>query len=329
MNSSKSYNWLPDLIKATVKSNIIVLTYNPECLKSQTKIDPKFYETIKITDFIHKVYIECARELWNNPYLMYHTYPALELKRNQRDTIHLIKDAIKEGIRKLLPVKEILELYLGEKLETNLQNDQFEKNVTEADEKNIQKFIRKEFEPQIITPEINKPEVIKSQIIMPEMKKLDYIEPNIEPIINELIKQDNIESKMPSKSVPQTGGNDLEAKILEIINKDTDATSSYMSPKRKNSTDETPIKRNSFKNLKQENKHEAQTIDDKIKNLLEKNLGETDLNTSLSYRPETNEKEYQEIFSNNAQNGAEIKNASVVNDSSKSKRKFFNNYLNF
>jgi hypothetical protein len=81
-----------------------------------------------------------------------------------------------------------------------------------------------------------------------------------------------------------------------------------------------------------------ESIDDKIKNILEKNLGETDLNTSLSYRPETNEKDYQEIFSNNVgdpnvvvknNNNNTAGNDTKEKDSSKSKRKFFNNYLNF
>ena len=99
MNSSKSFSWLSDLVKATLKANMIVLTYNPN-LRNQNKIDPKYYKDVKIEDFIHKVYIECARELWNNPYLIYHQYPPIELKRNQRDTIVLIKDGIKEAIRK-------------------------------------------------------------------------------------------------------------------------------------------------------------------------------------------------------------------------------------
>ena len=67
-----------------------------------------FYKSIKTQDFIHLVYIECAREIWNNPYLMYHQYPPIELKRNQRDTINLIKESIKEAIRKLLPLKALL-----------------------------------------------------------------------------------------------------------------------------------------------------------------------------------------------------------------------------
>ena len=116
MNNTKSFSWLEDLIKATLKANIVVLTYNPS-FKNQVNVDPSLYQNIKIEDFIHKVYIECARELWNNPYLFYHLYQPIELKRNQRDTFILIKDCIKEAIRKLLPVKHILHIYLGEDVE--------------------------------------------------------------------------------------------------------------------------------------------------------------------------------------------------------------------
>ena len=76
INSSHSYDWLNDLIKATLKSNLIVLMYNPT-LRVQSKINPSFYQNIKTIDFIHRVYIECARELWNNPYLLYHHFPPI------------------------------------------------------------------------------------------------------------------------------------------------------------------------------------------------------------------------------------------------------------
>ena len=72
---------------------------------------------------------------------------------------------------------------------------------------------------------------------------------------------------------------------------------------------------------------ESAKIDDRIKHILEKDLGEEDLDTSLSYRAETNEKDYQEIFSNNVEE--KVASNEKDKDSSKSKRKFFNNYLNF
>ncbi len=91
INSSHSYGWLNDLIKATLKANLIVLIFNPT-IKTQNKIDNSFYQNINIHDFIHKVYIECARDIWNNPYLLYHNYQPIEIKRNQRDCMNIIKD---------------------------------------------------------------------------------------------------------------------------------------------------------------------------------------------------------------------------------------------
>jgi hypothetical protein len=143
LNNSKSYSWLHDLIKATLKANIIVLTHNPSS-STQVKVNPNLYNDIKIEDFIHKIYIECARELWNNPYLLFHEYPPIELKRNQRDTINLIKECIKEAIRKLLPVQHILQIYLGEDMEKDLPNDKFENTISEIEEKNLSKLIKKD-----------------------------------------------------------------------------------------------------------------------------------------------------------------------------------------
>jgi len=345
MNNTKSFSWLHDLVKATIKANIIVLTYNPNCLappgyKLQTKIDPKFYENIKIEDFIHKIYIECARELWNNPYLMYHQYPAIELKRNQRDTIHLIKDSIKEGIRKLLPVKEILELYLGEELEPNIPNDNFDRNITEADEKNIQKLIRRELTN---TNPISNNNLVKLEG-QDMLVKIDSREVSNKLDTHEILNKINSKDE-PKNANLQIGGDekkDLESKILEIINKpsteDKNNTSSYVTPKNKSyektsESNDSPMTKATKVSSNHASPKKNETIDDKIKHILEKNLGETDLNTSLSYRPETNEKDYQEIFSNNVGGGGtdknETKNDTKEKDSSKSKRKFFNNYLNF
>ena len=142
INSSHSFGWLNDLIKATLKSNILILMYNPS--NKHQKIDSKYYKNIKTTDFIHRIYIECAREIWNNPYLMYHLYPPIEIKRNQRECMNIIKDCIKEAIRKLLPVKHILDLYLGDDVKINTFDNNFDKTITEEDEYNLKKLIKKD-----------------------------------------------------------------------------------------------------------------------------------------------------------------------------------------
>jgi hypothetical protein len=267
---------------------------------------------------------------------MYHQYPAIELKRNQRDTIHLIKDSIKEGIRKLLPVKEILELYLGEELEPNIPNDNFDRNITEADEKNIQKLIRRELTN---TNPVSRIENFSNNNLVKVdgqdvLAKIDSREVTNKQDTNEILNKINA-TKL------QIGGDekkDLESKILDIINKPSSATSENKSSENKSyektsEIEDSPMTKATKVTSNHTSPKKKETIDDKIKNILEKNLGETDLNTSLSYRPETHEKDYQEIFSNNVVGGGtdknETKNDTKEKDSSKSKRKFFNNYLNF
>jgi len=214
MNNSKSYTWLEDLIKATLKANIIVLTYNPSTTQ-QIKVDPLLYQNIKIDDFIHKIYIECARELWNNPYLFYHNYPPIELKRNQRDSILLIKDCIKEAIRKLLPLKHILQIYLGEEMEFGIPDNNFNKSISEIDEKNLNKLIKKDLELSYKSNDDSKP-IFTINDIKPS-------ENNIE-IISIVKNDDNDEKKnIEIISIVKNDDNDEEntvgSKILNIIKK--------------------------------------------------------------------------------------------------------------
>ena len=115
--NSKSGDYLHDLVKALLKAAINVYIENSCSKNSNNKIDPSYYENIKMEDVIHKIYCECARELWGNPYLMFHDYKPIDLNRNQHATLLLINECIKEAIRKLLPIKKILEIYLNDKLD--------------------------------------------------------------------------------------------------------------------------------------------------------------------------------------------------------------------
>ena len=57
--------------------------------------------------FIHKVYIECARNFWKYPYLFHSDFQNLELQRNLLQSEEFIKQGIVESIRKMLPVKDV------------------------------------------------------------------------------------------------------------------------------------------------------------------------------------------------------------------------------
>jgi hypothetical protein len=110
--SKQGYPYLEDLIKASLKANLSILMFNPSCTE-QLHIDSNYYEN-KIHKFFYILYIEFAKELWCNPYLMYHNYSPIDIKRNQRECIALIKECIKETIKKILPIKQILCNYLRE-----------------------------------------------------------------------------------------------------------------------------------------------------------------------------------------------------------------------
>lgn len=303
INSSNSYNWLNDLIKATLKSHYIVLTYNPT-RKVQEKIDASFYQNIKTSDFIHKVYIECARELWNNPYLLYHNYPPIEIKRNQRDCMALIKDCIKEAIRKLLPVKHILQIYLGEEVENNVEDD-IEKVLSDVDERNLTGMIKKELNESKNT-NMNKLLGYKSSDVKPNKNQSLTEEKTIGSRILNIMKPIEKISEKPSET---------SSDVQEIIFSKFDSSNikpATMSSITNIESSTSSVNPSSIKSKKahkiEPNQHN--NIDSKIKKILENDLASNDSETSLI----NNNNNFQEVFSNS-------------NKETVTERKLFNNYL--
>ena len=317
INNTRSSDWLSNLIKATIKAHTIVLMYNPNISEgNQAKVDPKYYRDIQIPDFIHKVYIECARELYNNPYLMYNKYTPIELKRNQRDTMVLIKECIKDSIRKLLPVKQILENYLGEELENKIiGEDNFDKNISAQEERNIDKLIKKDLDTQHFIVQ----------------------EPNNDTPNNPTNRLSTNNETPKPPTIENQSEKSLGSKILNILG-DNSVTSSDVA---------SVISKNSRNTMSQNSNMippppipPVNSVDEKIKKLLEKDLADNDLETSINYTQD-NENKYQDIFSNsnitpnisnkqNIQNTQNTQNTqnSVPNDE-KEKKRFFNNYLHF
>jgi len=337
INSSHSYGWLNDLIKATLKANLIVLMYNPT-LRVQNKLDPSFYQNIKTVDFIHRVYIECARELWNNPYLLYHQFPPIEIKRNQRDCMNLIKDCIKEALRKLLPVKHVLQFYLGEDIDNNLANDQFEKAMSDAEERNLTKLIKKDLGSDNFLPhdksnlelEFNNSQRLNTVV------STDTPRPKLSEVSKNKVNSDKLVQKTNSEEKT------IGSKILGIINQNKDSETSSINSIMSDSSDtkkRSTIKKSTTSsnannseikiNLnKPVESKKSETFDDKVKKILEKDLAtDSDLETSLNYSQEDNDNKYQEIFSNSLVSPK--KDDKKDNKQFKEKQKFFNNYLQF
>ena len=114
-----------DIITAVFISNVRILT----SVKMNNK-KKKMKITIPSNDtFVHKIYSNSARAVYNNPYLF-----SLNRRGETTHEIHkLIESAIDETIRDLLPIQNILESYLGETLNSDEEDEDEEEDEEDED----------------------------------------------------------------------------------------------------------------------------------------------------------------------------------------------------
>ena len=120
-SSTKSAELFDDLVRAVCKSNIILLTYNIDH-KRKDLIKTKYHENIIIYDFIHSCYNYSAKLFYECPEIFYHKLEPHILSQNKRTCYKIIKEGIEEGIRMMLPMKDILLDYNTQKYEQKETN---------------------------------------------------------------------------------------------------------------------------------------------------------------------------------------------------------------
>nr|AEX62808.1 hypothetical protein mv_L603 [Moumouvirus Monve] len=108
-NTSNASEYLDDLIKAVIKSNIILLTYSNTI---SNLIGQTFYNNCTTANFIHKCYIECGKHAYNNPFLFSDQHTPMEQKRNYVIINKNIQEGIVKAVRNILPISMILKEYL-------------------------------------------------------------------------------------------------------------------------------------------------------------------------------------------------------------------------
>ena len=125
-------DWLDDLITAVFISHTKILASLGNNSKRVNLTIPK------TSNFIHKCYINSAREMWKNPYLFDENVSSSEYQKNIKYIEDLIKESIEHTIRKALPVKEILRDHFE-------HSELGEQNKIEIEKtKNLQKLLMKE-----------------------------------------------------------------------------------------------------------------------------------------------------------------------------------------
>ena len=117
---SSKCDYLEDLLTAVFISHTKIL------MSIGTNNVEKINLTVpKISNFIHKCYINIARSLWKNPLLFSENISGLEYQRNLNTIENIISDGIENTIRFSLPVKDIIkgQLDLQDKPEKEEKQD--------------------------------------------------------------------------------------------------------------------------------------------------------------------------------------------------------------
>ena len=107
IEKTSNCDYFDNLIEAVFITNTKILT--------SVQINDDKSQNIKINipqspHFIHKCYMECAKEIYKNPYIFDQSKNLLSKEKhiNLRDALNLIDNSINNAIRELLPIRDIL-----------------------------------------------------------------------------------------------------------------------------------------------------------------------------------------------------------------------------
>jgi hypothetical protein len=142
--TSSACNYLEDLITCVHITQLKSLTSTRVGLK-QKKINIDIPDLHK---FIHKTYINVARKVYVNIYLFEKNLKPLQVQKNNRELEIIIKECILNTIRESIPIEHILQMYLDETLETDVEIEEKKEVITdkEALEKSKKAKEKKELE---------------------------------------------------------------------------------------------------------------------------------------------------------------------------------------
>lgn len=114
---SNCSEWFDNLVRAAIKSYILMLNWDPINNKSLNDkyIDNEFYNTISIKDFIHKCYVSSCDYFIEQPEIFLN-------RTNRSDIYKIINECIELTIKKTVPFNDILNDYLNIDYDISKQN---------------------------------------------------------------------------------------------------------------------------------------------------------------------------------------------------------------
>jgi hypothetical protein len=150
IHEASACRYLEDLITCVHIIQLKALT----CVRVGQKQKAIDIDVPKLSNFIHKVYIQVARKLYGNIYLFEINIPPLQVQKNNREIELITNDCILEAVRESIPVDAILKAYLDETIEENVETVMTESTIKKEQEKEQEK--EKEKEHLAIVPVVTK-----------------------------------------------------------------------------------------------------------------------------------------------------------------------------
>ena len=184
-------SYIEDLISCVHIIQLKALTACRVGLK-QKKIN---IEIPSINNFIHQVYINCARKLYLNIYLFENNILPLQLQKNNRELEIIIKEVIMNTIRDSIPIENLLKAYLDETEETETVVEERHETVIDReklDEEKARMRIKRELE---LEEEKRK----ESQ----ESKVKDETNESKDELLNISAEIDELKNDLPSLNIKQ------------------------------------------------------------------------------------------------------------------------------
>ena len=263
---------IEDLIKAVIKSNIMILTNTSPEKKDNIRVKHDI-TTIK---FIHNSYIEVARNIFQNPFLFYHKYNSFELKKNQREANEIIKKSIEQAIRKLLPMNMILQNYLGATFEN--QSDDFQNPIPNSDYNNLKNILNKDpynnekYELVKSTDRIKSNNIVNVKLEAPKIKQQPII---LTENFKKLKELSNLEHLTADEKAEQIIINKTEEIIKQSEKIQSEKNQSEKNQSEKNQSEKNQSEKKELEQKKSEKKNILEAIrysDNTMKESLQNNV---------------------------------------------------------
>ena len=191
-------NYLDDLLTCVHITQLKILT-SIRVSQKQKKID---IDIPKLSDFIHKCYIQYARKLYSNVYLFEKDILPLSYQKNMREAELICQESILQVVRDGMPVEKILRAYMDETVDEEIIEETVEKMVDETEKIELEQKTKQDSETTTTDPEqVN-------TIKKPVLEKLGDTVSTAETVTTETSKE-NFDNKETTETNDKTANINL------------------------------------------------------------------------------------------------------------------------